>query len=96
MASNADDIGSQLVGNALVLTGSVQSLPPSDNLVLNTVYVQAKRTNAGTVYIVDYSEGNIVAELTAGQNFSATVSNTNAYRVRGTTGDVIYWGALVQ
>lgn len=95
MASNEDEIGSQLIGNALVLTGSVQSLPFSD-LVLNTVYVQSKRTNAGTVYIVDYSAGNVVAELVAGASFSATVSNTDAFRVLGTANDVVYWGALVQ
>lgn len=85
---------SRTIGNALVLTGSVQSLPTVP-YTLAGLAIQSKSTNSGVIDLVDTADGNVIWQMVVGSYVSLDIGNTRAIRVRGTANDVIYWVGLI-
>jgi hypothetical protein len=87
--------GSGIFGGPISITGAVQTLPDIvGNRPLINVWLQAASSNAAPVYIIATYTNTVVAEVVAGDMFSADLVSSDLLRFQGTGGDVIYYGGV--
>jgi hypothetical protein len=86
---------SRLVGGAVTLTNSVQSISAFAGFRIAKVQIQAKIGNAAAIDIYDYNGTTVIGQLAAGSTLQLDLNNLLGFQFRGEVSDVLYYRALV-